>query len=179
MLATALPTTLPEPMRRSLRSPVPTKKRSLPGTAEAAENERLTRSKAVLEWEPSAEPFPCLALLDEAAENDVDDDADEEYTPVIEEEVDEEYDDSDCIQERGVLSAEADEAQEVGASPGLISELVEAEAADEEEDDAFDPEEEEEEESEDEEDEVEEEEDEDEEEDDDDESEMEMDEDEM
>eukprot|EP00966_Prymnesium_polylepis_P132766 3069083-Prymnesium_polylepis.2 len=116
----------------------------------------LTRSEALLEWEPSCPPFPCMLLLD-AAENAAEEDDDADYTPAVESDVEEEFDEGDAIKERGELSPEA-EAPPAGADPSLLEELAEAEADDDDDDDAaFEPEEEDEEEEDEEEEEVEEE----------------------
>jgi hypothetical protein len=62
--------------RRSLRSPVPSKKRVLDAHDQPTREQVLTRSKTLLEWRslyPRAKAMPMLALLDEAekAEDDV------------------------------------------------------------------------------------------------------------
>jgi len=68
------------PMRRSLRSPIPSKKRDLedaPGTDDAA---YATRSKKLcLDWAPLSGGLPCKDLIEAAAVEEEEEDVD--YVP--------------------------------------------------------------------------------------------------
>ena len=69
-------------------------------TAPATDGRPLTRSKIVLDFVPNKKPLPCAALFQLEEEEEEDDE--EEYTPEApEDEPDEEYNDDDCIKERG------------------------------------------------------------------------------
>ena len=113
--------------RRSARSPiVPSKKRVLeeaPGTGGPA-----TRSRISYEWKTTKMALPVLSLLcdDEAEEKD-----DVDYTPVEDDEPAEEFDDTECIVERGDDAASPDEVENV-ADTDLLDELEDAEEDEEE-----------------------------------------------
>ena len=131
------------PRRTSrIASPMPNpKKRTL--ESDVGTGERLTRSKATLEWEARA-PLPVNALLEEVSSaNDEDEDdwaptAGSEEEPA--EEYDEDFDESGefvVVKERGDDEAAPEEAGIESADNDLLEEL---EAADAEEEDEADEE---------------------------------------
>ena len=137
MMSAASPAPTALAPRRSMRSPLSSKKRTLeeaPGTLT-----HMTRSKISYEWAPLSAPLAVNAMLHEGEEEVEDAD----FVPEVEdtEVIAEEYDETGVVTESGELSA-IEEAETKEADETLLAELKNAEEAEEEEEDEeFAPEE--------------------------------------
>lgn len=112
-------------LRRSMRSPVvPSKKRVIDAPATGGP---ATRSRKIIDDVAVRAPLPVLALMLEEQEEDP---ADVDFVPAAdEEEPAEEFNDADCVVERGDdVSADVENV----ADADLLDELAEAEADEEE-----------------------------------------------
>ena len=137
----AAQSTMETGLRRSMRSPLVTKKRILAEACPNTDNQRVTRSKvAPLEWTALFKPLPMMKMLEDAeADGGKTEDDDDDYAPEEQEEVAEEYDDSDLVRERELEADPTEIATEV--DPTLMDELEAADKDEEdEEDEEFTPE---------------------------------------